>query len=238
MTVCAGWTITGTTVRRRCPSEDTWGKKQTLRRGVSDRHNGHAGRTFVKTTVRHMCPLKNTQKNGERPLEIGSLTTRMVVEEDDGLSQMSLEDTQKKMGSGVLGLLERTLTVCHRSLILRSVTELGVPHASPMNPHQTCSVLDLHLSNPTTQETSNAKAPLCRVVYTIISNICNLGQTESYIKEMNISRRTKLRLINKQKCKINEQKFETHTLEFEKNKMDKYSVTMKTPTSVTSTSLL
>ena len=60
MTVCAGWTITGTMVRRRCPSEDTLKKIETLRRGVSDRHNGHAGRTVVGTTVRHMCPLKDT----------------------------------------------------------------------------------------------------------------------------------------------------------------------------------
>ena len=52
MTVCAGQTVTGTTVRRRCPSEDTWKKMETLRRGVSDRYNSHVGRTFTGTAVR------------------------------------------------------------------------------------------------------------------------------------------------------------------------------------------
>ena len=53
MTVCAGRTVTGTTVRRR-----TLGKNmETFMRGVSDRH---AGRTIVGTMVRHMCPLKDT----------------------------------------------------------------------------------------------------------------------------------------------------------------------------------
>ncbi len=35
---------------------------------------------------------------------------------------------------------------------------------------------------------------------------------------MNISIKTRLKLIDKQKCKINEYKVETHTLEMEKNK--------------------
>ena len=43
MTVCAGRTVTSMTVRRRTLEKNM----ETLRRGVSDRHNGHAGRTVV-----------------------------------------------------------------------------------------------------------------------------------------------------------------------------------------------
>ena len=56
MMVCAGRTVTGTTVRRRTLEK----KMETLRRGVSDRYDGHAGWTVVGMTVRNMCPLKNT----------------------------------------------------------------------------------------------------------------------------------------------------------------------------------
>ena len=56
MTVCAGRTITGTTVHRRTLEKNM----ETLRGGVSDRHDGRAGRTVVGMTVRHMCPLKDT----------------------------------------------------------------------------------------------------------------------------------------------------------------------------------
>ena len=38
---------------------------ETLRRGVSDCYDDHAGRTVVGTTVRHMCPLKETWKKME-----------------------------------------------------------------------------------------------------------------------------------------------------------------------------
>ena len=56
MTVCAGLTVTCTTVHRR-----TLGKNlEAYRRGVSDRNDGQAGRTIVGMTVRHMCPLKDT----------------------------------------------------------------------------------------------------------------------------------------------------------------------------------
>ena len=52
MTVCAERTVTGTTVRRR-----TLGKNmETFMRGVSDRHDSHAGRTVVGMTVRHKSP--------------------------------------------------------------------------------------------------------------------------------------------------------------------------------------
>ena len=63
MTVCAGRTITGTTVCRR-----TFEKKmETLRGGVSDRHDGRAGWTVVGMTVHHMCPLKDTWKKMRDP---------------------------------------------------------------------------------------------------------------------------------------------------------------------------
>ena len=63
MTVCAGRTVTGTMVRRR-----TFGKNmETHRRGVSDRHDGHTGRTVVGMTVRHMCLLGNTWEKMRDP---------------------------------------------------------------------------------------------------------------------------------------------------------------------------
>ena len=56
MIVCAGRTVTGTTVRRR-----TLGKNmETFTRGVSDRHDSHAGRTVVGMTVRRTCPFEDT----------------------------------------------------------------------------------------------------------------------------------------------------------------------------------
>ena len=58
MMLCARRTVTGTTIRRRTLEK----KMETLRRGVSDRHDGHAGQTVVGTTVRHMRPLKDTWK--------------------------------------------------------------------------------------------------------------------------------------------------------------------------------
>ena len=56
MMVCAGRTVTGTTVRRKTLGQNM----ETHRRGVSDLHDGHEGRTVVGMTVRHMCPLKDT----------------------------------------------------------------------------------------------------------------------------------------------------------------------------------
>ena len=41
MTVYAEWTVIGTAVRQRTLEKNM----ETLRRGVSDHHNGHAGRT-------------------------------------------------------------------------------------------------------------------------------------------------------------------------------------------------
>ena len=38
---------------------------ETLRRGVSDRYDGHVRRTLVPTTVRHKCLLKDTWKKME-----------------------------------------------------------------------------------------------------------------------------------------------------------------------------
>ena len=58
MTVCVGRTVTGTTIRRRTLEK----KMETLRRGVSDSYDGHAGRIVVGPMVRHMCPLKDTWK--------------------------------------------------------------------------------------------------------------------------------------------------------------------------------
>ena len=55
MTVYTGRTVTGTTVRRRCPSEDTGNNMETFRRWVSDHHTGHPGRTVEGITVSHSC---------------------------------------------------------------------------------------------------------------------------------------------------------------------------------------
>ena len=77
MMVCAGRTLTGTTVRRRTLKK----KMETLRRGVSDRHDGYVGHTVVGTTVCHMCPLKNTWEKNERPFETGSLSRMTVVQD-------------------------------------------------------------------------------------------------------------------------------------------------------------
>ena len=61
MTVCAGRTVTSMTVRRRTLEK----KIETLKRGVSNRHDGHAERTVMTTTVRHMCPLEDTWVKNE-----------------------------------------------------------------------------------------------------------------------------------------------------------------------------
>ena len=63
MTVCARQTVTGTTVRRRTLCKNM----ETHMRGVSDRHEGHAGWTVVGKTVRHMCLLKDTWKKMREP---------------------------------------------------------------------------------------------------------------------------------------------------------------------------
>ena len=77
MTVCVGQSVTGTMVRRRTLRKNM----KTLKRGVSDSHDGHAGQTVVGMTVRHMCPLKNTWEKNERPLETGSLSSMTVVQD-------------------------------------------------------------------------------------------------------------------------------------------------------------
>ena len=56
MMVCAGRTVTGTTVRRRILGKNM----ETHRRGVSDRRDSHAGRTIVGMTVRHTRPFDDT----------------------------------------------------------------------------------------------------------------------------------------------------------------------------------
>ena len=57
---CAGRTIKGMTVRRRCTSEGTWKKMETLRTRVSENHDGCAGLTVVLLTVRLRCPSEDT----------------------------------------------------------------------------------------------------------------------------------------------------------------------------------
>ena len=48
------WSVVG--VRQRTLEK----KMETLRRGVSDCHNGHAGRTVVGMTVRRTRPFEDT----------------------------------------------------------------------------------------------------------------------------------------------------------------------------------
>ena len=60
MTICVGRTVTSTTVRHRCPSEDTLKNMETHRRGVSDHHNGHVVHTVVGMKVRRSCPFEDT----------------------------------------------------------------------------------------------------------------------------------------------------------------------------------
>ena len=56
MTVCAGRTVTGTMVRRRTLRKNM----KTLKRGVSDSHDGCPGWTIEGTTVRRICPVVDT----------------------------------------------------------------------------------------------------------------------------------------------------------------------------------
>ena len=56
MTVCAGRTVTGTTVHLRTLEKNM----EILRRGVSDHQNSYAGRTVTGTTVRRRCPSEDT----------------------------------------------------------------------------------------------------------------------------------------------------------------------------------
>ena len=52
MTVYKGWTIATMTVYCRCSSRDTWKIIVTLRRGVSDHHDGYARQVVEGITVR------------------------------------------------------------------------------------------------------------------------------------------------------------------------------------------
>ena len=62
---------------------------ETLRRGVSDHYDSHAGRTVVGTMVRHMCPLKDTWKKMRDVLETGSQPERLC-RTDNGPSHVSV----------------------------------------------------------------------------------------------------------------------------------------------------
>ena len=148
MTVCVGRTVTGTMGCRR-----TLGRNmETHRRRVSDRHDGHAGRTVVGMTVRHMCPLEDTLKKWETLRNkvsnnqngcagwtfIGTTVPRMCP----------LVDTWRKLVSGVLGLLERTqwrsvvgTTVSHRGLVLSFSDRTGDAPFIPYDPNGIVSVL-------------------------------------------------------------------------------------------------
>ena len=118
----AGRTVVGMTVHHMCPLKDTWkknerpletgslttrtvvltcvrwgtlGKKmETLRRGVYECYDGHAGRTIMGTTVRHMCPLKDTWKKNERPLEKGSLSSMTVMQDGPSRERRSVTCVQ------------------------------------------------------------------------------------------------------------------------------------------------
>ena len=95
MTICAGWTVTGTTVRRRCPSEDTWKKLETLKNRVSDNQNGCAGRTVAGITVRRMWPVVDTwRKIGQWSIREIGMDPMTVRPEYDGLSSGSCSVTQ------------------------------------------------------------------------------------------------------------------------------------------------
>ena len=74
-------------------------------RGVSDRYDGHAGRTIVGMTVCHVCPLKDTWKKMRDPWKKGLCLASRLCRTDrrgyDGPSRVFVE--------GHLGKNERPL---------------------------------------------------------------------------------------------------------------------------------
>ena len=78
---------------------------ETLRRGVSDRHNCHAERTFVGMTVRRTLPFEGTSLSQQEWL------CRTDRREDNGPSHMSVGGhlEKKKSPSGTGSLTTKTV---------------------------------------------------------------------------------------------------------------------------------
>ena len=110
-------------------------KMETLRRGVSDRHDGYAGHTVVGTTVCHMCPLKNTWEKNERPFEIGSLT-RMTVVQDRPL-RVRRSVTCVRWERGARAFAKDATTVRHRCLVLNDSDKTKGTRSIPNEPTST-----------------------------------------------------------------------------------------------------
>ena len=79
--VCAGWTIIGTTVRRRCPSEDTWKKIwRPLREGsLTIEMVMLDGPSQVQRSV--VGVRQGTLERNMETLGKGSLTVMMVMQD-------------------------------------------------------------------------------------------------------------------------------------------------------------
>ena len=63
---------------------------EILRRGVSDRHDGYAGQIVEGMMVHHRCVYKRTLGKSWKPLGIGSLTTRTVVQDGPSRERWSV----------------------------------------------------------------------------------------------------------------------------------------------------
>ena len=82
---------------------------ETLRRGVSDRHDGCARRTVEGMSVRHRCSSEDTWKKIWRPLGEGSLTIEEVMQDEPsqvrrsvvGVRQRTLEKNMETLRRGV-----------------------------------------------------------------------------------------------------------------------------------------
>ena len=204
------------TVHRRCPSEVTQKKLDTLRRWVSDRHDGCAVRTVEGITLYRRCPSEDTYKNLE------TLGKRVTDNQNDctGRNVMGtivpcmypLVETQRKQKWGV-GKDPMTVRCGYDgpSSGSRFVFSDKTGYASiiPYDSNGIHSV-NLHLCNPNTQQTSNANAPFSRVL-TMQFEDSQPMSLKICSKNKDPPKRNRLIRIKKQKCYVDGQRQETHT---------------------------
>ena len=122
---------------------------ETLRRGVSDHHDGRAGRTVVGMTIRRRSLRKFCETLRNR-----------VSDNQNGCAGRTIMKTtvrHRRRWDRVLGLLTRTLwrsvvcaTVRHRGLVLISSDRAGCTLSISDEPTWSCGVVDRYVSIPTT----------------------------------------------------------------------------------------
>ena len=104
---------------------------ETLRKWVSDRHDGCAGRTVDGMTVRRRCPSEGTWKKIWRPLGEGTLTVTTVVQDGPSRVCRLVVDVRQRTLKKSMETLNRWVSDRHDGFAGRVVEGMKVRRRCP-----------------------------------------------------------------------------------------------------------